>query len=793
MKRQLRCGMSIVVASCLPKRPPGMVLLLLTLVCFLSLIAGTGTAAPANDNCAGAELIPGAGPFPHRTAVTDITTATTAVTDPPITNSYLATRVIRSVWYRFTPSVTALYTITTCSDAGISTTVEDTVMGIYTSAAGCAGPFVPLGLGDEDCGPNSSQASITMQLLADTSYYILVWKFCENCTDDGKNNLQLLIDGSIPPPNDTCSSATPISLNLPAEGTTVGAQDTYRLSGSGAFAGIDQTVSTAPGRDVVYSFTAPESTNYSFKVTSYDVNQNLVLHVAPNCPSGTPPISIANSLGAANRSGVNSAEEIVGLSLTAGQEVFVIVDDNNANAGSSFILEVTRTIREREPNNAPGDAVALVSGTTGNISPSFDVDFHALGRFPAGWRAFVMVDGEASRIANYDLRITTTNDTLEFDDDNNDATFGESSPNVAGTPLTGDAAYAAVNYFGNGEREPYRLHAVVQPPLAAATVEAEPNNDWAHANTSEQNYFYGSLPGPGLSTDIDIYSFTVAEGDLIFLSLDADPHRTNAPINARLELLDPAGNSLAMVNDIGTSSFGTTNISTNTLTAFGPSSPGEALTYRSSIEGTFFARVSISGGAAGNSRSGNYLLSIARNGLAGSEGVNHAPVLTNIAANTPVSVGTTVTLTGTLWETDLGDTPKLSVRWGDGTTNSINFVTPGALPFSVPHQFTNQGNFTVTITATDPHGGVATVTTNIQVGVTGAAARFTAISPLGNGQFELRLTGTPNAIYRIEQSNAPNGAWTELGVRTASGAGTFSITDTTPAPLSRFYRAVSVP
>src|SRR5262245_53102107 len=40
-------------------------------------------AAPANDNCSSAVIIPGAGPFPHTTALIDISTATLAG-DPPV-------------------------------------------------------------------------------------------------------------------------------------------------------------------------------------------------------------------------------------------------------------------------------------------------------------------------------------------------------------------------------------------------------------------------------------------------------------------------------------------------------------------------------------------------------------------------------------------------------------------------------------------------------------------------------------------------------------------------------------
>ena len=230
------------------------------------------------------------------------------------------------------------------------------------------------------------------------------------------------------------------------------------------------------------------------------------------------------------------------LPLTAGQKVFVFVDDSESgNPGSGFTLEVTRCRREREPNDSPADAAPLSNGTEGSLTPAGDRDFYTLGSFPAGWRAFAMVDGEAARNTDFDLRITTYSDTVEYDDDNNDHSFATSSPNLAGTYLTGGASFLVVNYKIQRESEPYRIFAVVQPPLTAASPEHEPNDSPVEANSSDQNYFYGTLDGPSPSKDADIYAFGVVEGDLIFVGLDCDPHRTNAPVNARLELLDSSG------------------------------------------------------------------------------------------------------------------------------------------------------------------------------------------------------------------------------------------------------------
>ena len=60
------------------------------------------TAPPPNDTCAGAEVIPTSGPFPHLTAVTDITMATTAGDPPSPSCPFTPFTLSRSIWYSFT-------------------------------------------------------------------------------------------------------------------------------------------------------------------------------------------------------------------------------------------------------------------------------------------------------------------------------------------------------------------------------------------------------------------------------------------------------------------------------------------------------------------------------------------------------------------------------------------------------------------------------------------------------------------------------------------------------------------
>ena len=134
---------------------------------------------PANDLCAGAIVIPPAGPFPHLTAPVDITLATTTG-DPPLPSCQ--TSVSRSIWYTFTPATTGSYTISSCQTEAPASTLPDIVLAIYTSAAGCAGPFTQLpgvaGCDDDSCTTLALQAIISnTTLTAGTQYYILAHKF----------------------------------------------------------------------------------------------------------------------------------------------------------------------------------------------------------------------------------------------------------------------------------------------------------------------------------------------------------------------------------------------------------------------------------------------------------------------------------------------------------------------------------------------------------------------------------------------------------------------------------------
>jgi len=690
---------------------------------------GRVAAAPVNDTCAGAVTIPSSGPFPFFCPVMDVMSAT-SVGEPEttLTNGLCSAPVSRGIWFKFRPSAGGFYTLTTCSPGS---TVDDTVMAVYSSAGGCGGPFVQLECNDDALGTCNLLSLSTVALLADTDYYVVVWLYDTEAPVAGKSSVQLVVTRETPPLNDTCLTAMPLFLNTPVTGSTVLGSNNYRLSGTGPFTGTGQRAAAGIGRDVVYRFLAPEAGDYSFKASAYkdDTDFDLMLYIGGYCAPGVGAQTLTNVIAAANRNHVGTAEEVMCVPLTNGQLVYVYLDDTNFNSGSTFILEVTQCVRETEPNNTPATATRLAFGIEGSIVPAGDYDFYAVGNFPPGWRLFAMVIGDAANTPpDFQMRVTTLDQTLEYDDNDNDPRFGQTSPNIAGTPLPGGPAFISVN--GAGQLEPYQLYAVVQPPTNWASVEIEPNNTIAQANSSPANYFYGKLAGPAPSTDEDIYRFTALDGDLVFVSLDEDPTRDGTALNAQLELLDEFGNSLMLVND-GRSSSDTSR-TTNNLYAGNPDFPGEALVYRCP-EGIYYVRVSIGTTIAGPSGAGDYLLSISRNGIPGDTGLNTAPVLQGIGATSPVVEGDMASLAGSVFDPDLGDSAVLQIDWGDGSSETLNFNVPGLNAFALQHAYVDDAptgtpadSFTITMTATDSHGQAARAT--LPVLVTNAAPKLVNVT-----------------------------------------------------------------
>jgi uncharacterized repeat protein (TIGR01451 family) len=560
---------------------------------------------PANDRCQDAELIPPSGPFPYLTSITSDVSGATTAGDPPTPSCQ--PNVSRSIWYSFTPAIAGAYTFSLCADAPTATTVDDSVMAIYSESGPCSGLLqLPGGCDDDSCLAEAGQSGIAgAALAAGTTYRIVLWIYDTAAPAPGSTAVQLRVSRDLAPPNDTCSGAPTLALDSPESGTTLHAGDDYRLpSGSACFAGFGQTASTAPGRDAAYVFTAPDPDRYSFRITGVEPTRNAVLIVASDCPAGSSPANIAACRGAANRNAGYPAEEVACLPMAAGERVFVTVDEDSFTTGTPFTLEVNRCREEGEPNDLPSEAVEPVCGVEGSIAPGGDADFYALGAPDPGSRVFAMVDGAAGSSTDFDLRLTDSSDTLEYDDLNNDVPFGSVAPHLAGSPLSGAAAFLRVSHYSAATAaEPYRMVAVVEPASGTATGEVEPNDLPSQSTSGTNLYFAGALSGTG---DLDHFVFDAMAGELVLLGLDLDPGRNNTPFNGTLALLDGTGAPLLAAKDGGSTS--SVLPGSGSLSATTPYSPGEAIAYRVRASGSHIARVGWSGGTPGD-----YLLSISRN------------------------------------------------------------------------------------------------------------------------------------------------------------------------------------
>jgi len=756
-------------------------LIVAALLSFAALL-NAPAAAPANDRCTNAMVIPASGPFPHLTAQVDITDATTNG-DPSTAACQMD--VSRSVWYTFRPTAADVYRISTCAESGAATTVRDTVMAVYTNATGvCGGTYtqIPDGCSDDTC---NKQSEITTMLRSGVTYFIVVWQYGTTAPVSGQGLVQLFVQRGRPL-NEDCSSPQPVQLNVPVVGRTLYARNDYDFGNSVCFTGVGQTPVDTPGLDVVFSFTAPSNDTYSFKVKNYNLaaepDYDLVLYVSPVCPATEPGgVTINDCLGAANRN-LSIAEEVLCVPLTNSQQVFIFVDDrHDINRGSSFALEVTRCIAETEPNSTPTEAEPYVFEVTSGILPINETDYFALGRFTPGSRVFALIDSISANVPNFDVWVISSTDTLEYDTDNNDIPYGQASGSVAGTPVVDDCTWLRIRH-SPAISEPYRLYAVVQPPSSNATAEIEPNGIIAQAQSAANNYFTGNLP---TMTDEDIFAFDAVAGDVMFLGLDADPTRNRTPIDAQLELLNSNGGILMLVDDPSATS--NTNASPGVIDALRPFSPSETIVCRAPYSGRYYARVLISPFAPANTQ-GDYLLSITRNGFLGAGATNRPPSIVDLSAP-PVPANTNATVTGTIIDPDAGPAFSVLINWGDGTSNILALGTC-EYSFEAGHQYPGQGTYPVTVTVRDMHSGSASAATTIQVNEASTApANMKSIAYRSDGSVLLQLEGTPGATYRIQVSQDLLN-WTTLTTRTADPSGNFQLINSPPLPQRRFYRAV---
>ena len=225
--------------------------------CLLFFSALFAAAAPGNDLCSGAVVITNTGPFPYLTRPLIIDGAGN-VGDPPLPPPEASFGTNVSVWYKFTPAASGLYTVSTAYDTG--TTFKDTSMAMYTAAGNCAN--FTLFAYNEDSG--TLRAAISTNLTNGIAYYIVVWVGRTEVITPGME-LQLRVTKPAVPPNDTCASPIVIPGTISSPYLTIVvdttlATTTPNLDHSQCVTNQNQM----PSREVWYQFTPAVAGTYNF-------------------------------------------------------------------------------------------------------------------------------------------------------------------------------------------------------------------------------------------------------------------------------------------------------------------------------------------------------------------------------------------------------------------------------------------------------------------------------------------------------------------------------------------------
>lgn len=667
-------------------------------------LAGAAMAQPANDACAGAlslGTVPGDGSAVSSAVVSGLQLAAAGVEQPMGCGGTAQTQ---SVWFSFTAPRTGSYRVSSCASTNL-----DSVLQLYSGTCGAL-TQVAAACDDDGCGGAGGPSSVAVWLSAGQTYFAQLAAFDATVVVTQASRMGLSVSFTAA---DSCAGGTPLSLTLNSphpfstSAATLNDSQVGGLLDGGAgtcFLGMghstNATNNASIGRDVVFGFTPGSTGPYNVRLTGPSVALNSVLYLTDSCTAAmTPPQIYAppQCLAAANRgsSATTGNEELFCVPMTASVPYFVWADETAlSTAGANYELEVTACTLEIEPNDAVATAGALACPVSGRLTPAGEADFFSLGSNPTGSRVFALIDAPTSGSAggssnDFDLRITSATDTLEYDDANADTPFGGLSAAIAGTPLPNGPAFARVSHFSGTALEPYRLYTTVQ--TGTATAEVEPNETIAAASGGTSNYFSGDVTS---TTDVDFFAFEARAGDQLFLALDSAPARTGstASSNHTLQLFNAAGVLLVGVNDSGTTVNNT--VVTGSLTSTTPALPAEALVYRVRANGTYYARVGRTGATGGS----QYLLSISKDCSVG--GGIGAPSLSSLTPTSGSVVGNeTITLTGS------GFSSASVVRIGGAlatvasrTSTTLEVLTPAGSEGVVDVAVINPGAQTSTLT-----------------------------------------------------------------------------------------------
>ncbi|MDP3231272.1 MAG: EGF domain-containing protein [Myxococcales bacterium] len=205
------------------------------------------------------------------------------------------------------PDVVYSFTAPTAGNYKVTTTGVLVTPGYYSrvwTSATCGGASTC-----NDGDPQQGELPFTMRLAAGATTYIHV----DSIYPESLGTFTIQVDAVAAPPNDTCSSPTALTLNVPAVGDLAGAVDDLQAT-------MCTPVSSYSAGEVVFTFTPASSGSYRFRETD---DTYTVLWVSTACD---------------NTCLAGTTTEDLTVALTGGVTYFVMLEANGTPGPFSLLI-----------------------------------------------------------------------------------------------------------------------------------------------------------------------------------------------------------------------------------------------------------------------------------------------------------------------------------------------------------------------------------------------------------------------------------------------------------------------
>jgi uncharacterized repeat protein (TIGR01451 family) len=312
-------------------------------------------------------------------------------------------------------------------------------------------------------------------------------------------------------PNDSLATATPY---VPAycgwqEGNSTAGASFHCVLGVNAGAACQTTSTTTAPDPPANCGGAP---GLCFADSVCEAGPNAGLACVPKCVNGPTPGATCTATSQCGTGGTCQTNGGCGVCTSGANSGQPCV--NNTNCGTGGVCAV---------------------GVCGRTTNEGDVDFWTLGSPASGSKVYAAVAGAAANDYDWRMRITSTTETLGFDDDDDSQLNGSLAPNISGAKTTGGETFVKISRSSAFVSEPYRLYAVVEPPIAAAQPESDGEawdisygwpgdglfDDYLN-NGANTGYVTGTFLNGG---DSDCYKALAYEGDDLIWFGDSNPDR----------------------------------------------------------------------------------------------------------------------------------------------------------------------------------------------------------------------------------------------------------------------------